>query len=132
MRKILRWDTTFINRDNTNENIYKEVNKQMENEGKTKIIKTFAQSYKQYKMKRIKKTIQSTEEIHDISFDNNLIPRIPPNRNQGRPKYKWTERAMLEFWEHIRLNIPNMTNTEYDKNNITIRNHLIEQSQGHD
>ena len=34
MRKILRWDTTFTNRDNANENIYKEVNKQMENEGR--------------------------------------------------------------------------------------------------
>ena len=96
-----------------------------------KTIQSFARNYKRIKIKTIKKTIHNTEEIHDISFENNLIPRIPPNKKQGRPKYKWTERAMLEFWEHIRLNIPNMTNTEYDKDNETIRNHLIEKSQGH-
>ena len=26
MRKLVRWDTTFINRDNTNEKIYEEIN----------------------------------------------------------------------------------------------------------
>ena len=31
LRKLLNWDTTFINRDNTNENIYQEVNERISN-----------------------------------------------------------------------------------------------------
>ena len=119
MRKIRKWNTTFTNRENTNDKIYEEVNTQVKNEGKKKIITTFVQSYKKSKRTRIIRTISDTEEIHNISFEPNLHPRIPPNRKQGRPKYKWTERALIEFWNDIRKDIPNFTHIEYDKNNET-------------
>ncbi len=36
MRKLLNWDTTYINRDNTNENIYLEIKKKIrEDKAKT-------------------------------------------------------------------------------------------------
>ena len=54
------------------------------------------------KLKRIGKTINSTDSIHQITFENNVKPRTPPNRKQGRPKYKWAERAIIEYWNEIR------------------------------
>ena len=66
-------------------------------------------------MKRIKKTIHDTAEIHNISFEQNPIPRVPPNRKRARPKYTWTERAMLDCWEQVRAKIPDMINTTYDE-----------------
>ena len=104
LRKILKWDTTYINRENTNEKIYAEVNKQIteqleelnntrRKEGKTKKkakkVITFSEFYKKMKIKRIEKTIVNKGAIHNITFEKNLIPRIPPARKAGRPKFKW-------------------------------------------
>ena len=54
------------------------------------------------KLKRIEKTINSTEEIHQITFDEHLRPRIPPARKQGRPRYKWATKGIEEYWDQIR------------------------------
>ena len=58
LRKILRWDTTYINRENTNKKIYEEVN---ENIAKTmKEINKVRREQKKPK-KKIKKVITFTE-----------------------------------------------------------------------
>lgn len=116
LRKILKWDTTFINRENTNEKIYTEVNnqiiEQLENinntrrkEGKTKkkantVIK-FSEFYKKMEIKRIEKTINNKGALHNITLEKNLKPRIPPARKPGRPKFKWGEKGIKEYWETI-------------------------------
>ena len=41
MRKILKWDTTFINRENKNTKIYEEVNRLIKEQGREKHISTF-------------------------------------------------------------------------------------------
>ena len=95
MRKLLNWDTTFINRENTNEKIYQEINKRITETTKennktrkdqnkkakqVKKVSSFTEFYKIMKLKRIEKTINSKDEIHKITFDNQLRPRIPPAR----------------------------------------------------
>ena len=102
MRKILKWDSTYINRNNTNKKIYDEVHKRLKEEKKNKIIYTFAEIHKREKLKKIKKlTIRSREEIHEIIFQENLKPRLPPNRTKGRPKFQWADRAVRELWAEI-------------------------------
>ena len=56
------------------------------------------------KLKRIAKTINRKDQIHSISFESNLKPRTPPARKQGRPKYKWAEKGIIEYWDQIRAN----------------------------
>ena len=56
------------------------------------------------KLKRIEKTINSKEEIHNITYDENLKPRIPPGRRRGRPKDKWAKKGTEEYWDSIREN----------------------------
>ena len=131
LRKILKWDTTYINRENTNEKIYEEINKQLseqtnkineerKKEGKkkkkaNKVIK-FSEFYKKMKIKRIEKTINSTEAIHRITFEGNLKPRTPPARRPGRPKYKWAERGIEEYWETIQKAFKHYPLRNYDHN----------------
>ena len=136
MRKILKWDTTFINRDNTNIKIFQEVNLRIDNTTKeintirkqqnkkpkkAKKITPFGDFYLKMKLKRIEKTINSNEEIHNMTFDDKLAARIPPARKQGRPKFKWAERALIEYWNEIRKDIPTMTNTEYNPNSENMK-----------
>ena len=127
MRKLLNWDTTYINRENTNAKIQEEVNKRIKetteknNRTRTeqnniakhiKTITTFAEFYKQMKQKRIEKTINSTEQIHN---EDNLKPRIPPGRRRGRPKYKWAVKGTEEYWNSMKANWE-LTDTNYKTN----------------
>ena len=77
-----------------NDNHYAEVNK--------KTVSTFVESYKTMEPKQIRKTIRNTEQIDQLTFDDNMKPRIPPRRKQGRPKYKWAERASIEYWNETK------------------------------
>ena len=95
MRKLLNWDTTFINRENTNDKIYTEINRKLkettdqdnrqrkERNKKAKKIKTvitYSQFYKKMKLKRIEKTINSKDQIHSISFEK-IPERLDASRN---------------------------------------------------
>ena len=44
------------------------------------------------KFKIIEKNVNSKGAIHNITFEKNLKPRIPPARKQGRPNFKWAEK----------------------------------------
>ena len=120
MRKILKWDTTYINRENTNAKIYEEVNKRIKEQGREKHINTFVENYKKIKLKRIKRAIRDNKELHEATFERNLKPRTPPNRIKGRPKYKWAERALKEYWETLQKEKPEIANLPYDNNNENI------------
>ena len=65
MRKILKWDTTYINRDNTNKRIYQEINKLLTEENhkennnkkskhkkRVKEVQTFAEAYKKMRVNK--------------------------------------------------------------------------------
>ena len=150
LRKILNWDTTFIDRDKTNAKIYQEVNEKISNTMKEynktrkeqkkpkkriKPVITFAEFYKTMKLKRIEKAINSTEEIHHMTFNETLTPRIPPARKPGRPKYKWAEKGIKEYWDKIRNGWKDQYSDqnkwkqdwkEYDSNNETQKAFIVQ------
>ena len=106
MRTLLNRDTTFINRENTNEkNIRKSTDKshkqqknnktrnnQNKKAKKPKQLFSFTEFYKTMKLKIIEKIINSTAENHRITFDEKLRPRIAPARRPGRPMTPRTPR----------------------------------------
>ena len=71
------------------------------------------------KLKRIEKTINSTGDIHTITFEDQLRPRTPPGRKPGRPKFKWAEKGIVEYWESIRKQFKYTPLEEYDPNNLS-------------
>ena len=62
------------------------------------------------RLKRIEQAISSKDSIHKITYDDDLKPRIPLNRKPGRPKFKWAEKGINEYWEMIRKKF------KYDQN----------------
>ena len=44
----------------------------------------------------------TTDAIYYSTLEENVNPKIPPGTKQGRPKYKWVARAMMEYWNGIR------------------------------
>ena len=80
------------------------------------------------KMKQIKRIINqsSNEPTRAVTFRRDLETWQQPNRRQGRPKYKWANRALIELWDEIREQQPTHRTTELDINNIDIQNTIKE------
>jgi len=73
------------------------------------------------RLKRIEKTINSKDSIHTITYDENLKARVSINRKQGRPKFKWAEKGIEEYWDMIRANHKYSPMKAYDENDETQR-----------
>ena len=69
------------------------------------------------KFKRIERTINNDGDLNSITFDKELRPRIPPARRPGRPKFKWAEKGVEEYWEVIRKNFKYTTLGAFDFEN---------------
>ena len=51
------------------------------------------------KNKRIEKHINDNGALHTITFEKHLKPKTPPARKPGRPKFKWADKGIREYWE---------------------------------
>ncbi len=61
MRKILGLKTTYIDRNNSNAFIYREVNKKVEEEGSKKKVVTFRETYKKFRRKKMLNIIDNPD-----------------------------------------------------------------------
>ena len=108
LRKILKIETTYINRANTNQNIFDRINNEMENENrkKKKKVISFVEAYKKVKRKRAVKIINKPNtSIYNVSFEHDKFRKwIHYNRRVGRPRANWTEETIREIWDIIKQN----------------------------
>jgi hypothetical protein len=101
IRKILRWKTTYVERNNSNSRLLEEANKQLQEEGKKKKITTFAEAHRVARIKRLAKIIRSPQNdiIRNTTMTANWNPIDYPNKRVGGPKKKWVVEALSEFWQ---------------------------------
>ena len=84
----------------------------------------FRDFYKNSKRKRLARAIkQKDPEIQDITFRNKDTLEIwtQPNRKKGRPKHKWTQKAMEDMWAEIKAKNAELRHINYDHNNEQIQ-----------
>ena len=92
-----------------------------------KDIRLFRQVHLNSKLKRLKKIItQPNTEINQITFRRGIETHTPPNRLQGRPTYKWTDRALIEIWEEIQQTQNQHRFTALNLNSNTITQTIIQ------
>ena len=130
LRKILKLTTTFVNRENTNKKVFDLANEQVQREGGTKEIIPFKKAYMCSKLKQLKRIINQNcnEPTRTVTFRRNLEVWQQPNRRQGRPKYKWASRALIELWDEIKEKQPQHRTTTFNIDNDSIQNILKEYS----
>ena len=123
LRKVLKLNTTFINRENTNNHVFAVANARITNEGGKKEITPFRKAYMCSKLKQIKRIInqRTNEPTREVTFRRGLETWTPPNRKPGRPAYKWANRALLELWQEIKQKHPQQRTTEYNINDIHLQ-----------
>ena len=130
LRKILKMDTTYIDRANTNETVFKNANDKIKHEkgDKAKKVVSFIEASRKQKRKRASRIIRKIgSAIHKISFSNEKLQKwTHRNRRVGRPRLNWTEETIREIWEHIKESCDEFKYTVFNDQNIEIINKIKE------
>ena len=131
MRKNLKLDTTYINRANSNDYVFRTVNQKIKEGGKKKEVVKFTEAYESAKRKRATNIIkQRNSPIFKISFNGNRLRKwIFANRRVGRPRMNWTEETVREIWNHIKKNDDRYRYKAFDGDNDDIINNIFEYAE---
>lgn len=137
LRKILKLKTTFVERSNTNEEVFRQANEHIQNEtreGKIpKKVIPFVKSYLNSRMKRLARLnkLEHDHPVRHITFgpnrENKTVPWDPPNRRVGRPRFKWVTETIKNIWEnvrHLHTHIPQTFDNNNTEQHEAIRNSI--------
>jgi len=114
LRKILRLNTTFIDRGNNNYTVFQLTNETMatenQNRKKKKKVIPFVEAYQKLKLKRACRIISKPNSlIHNITFNGTRLRKwIHNGRRVGRPRMNWAEETVKELWDDIKKEMPGL------------------------
>ena len=133
----MRINTTLIDRENTNQNIFDRTNQGMEEENtnrrKKKKVVPFVEACRMLKLKRASSIISKLNSlIHNITFNCNRIRKwIQNGRRVGRPRYKWVSETVQDVWNntrHLHQHIPQIFDNQNAHQHEAVNQSLIDQS----
>ena len=104
LRKVLHMNTTYVNRENSNQEVYRRANQILQQERAKKPITPFRQAYLASKTQRFIRTAQSEDScpVREATFQPGSIkPVSHPNKRVGRPKNKWVTENLKHIWSNI-------------------------------
>ena len=114
-------DTTYVNRQNTNEQVLEKANRAIQQQHKDnskrrrkpRRIKPFDEYYRDMKLKRITRTLQArnSDPIKTSTLNKYGQPIQFDNKRVGRPKNKWAERALQQYWQQHKAQIQHIMTT---------------------
>ena len=133
LRKILKLHTTYIQRHNTNEYVYRRANETLNapTTGFDRKIKPLTEILEEKKLKLLGHILRRDRNhpLHQTIFSTtSALPRETEMRRVGRPKQFWTSNNMQKTWEVIRNTDPSAPQIPFDRYNREIRERIIEQT----
>ena len=134
-------ETTYVERNNTNAEVFRRANEQIKSEtpeGKTpKVVRPFVQSYLNARMKRLARIrlMPRQHPVRHISLApdarNRSAPWDPPNRNVGRPRFKWVTETVQDVWnntKHSFQHLPQPFDNQNAQQHEAVNQSLIDQT----
>lgn len=119
LRKILRMDTTYVNRQNTNKVVFETANGKIREQGGRTELHKFRTAYKNAKTKRVINVIKAGRDDpqNQITFETGLKAWNHANERIGAPRIKWANEAVKLLWEQVReTKSPPRTTQAYNPN----------------
>ena len=105
----MRLDTTYINRANTNETVYKMASKEIRTgKNPNARVKPHSAVYEDRKQQWIQNIINLPEEdpIKQMTFDPNTYQEWEPGKlRRGKPKQQWFKTGVQKYWTQVRQNL---------------------------
>lgn len=112
LRKILKLETSFVNRANTNKKVYEKasaVKNPKSVPGKN--VMPFSEYVKNKRQALLKHTVRASSEdpLRQCTFiEGAAVPYAHGNRRVGRPRSKWADDTMEELYVQCGLGTPQM------------------------
>ena len=115
LRKILGMATTFVNRANTNAEVFRRTNMNLTPQGHTPRICCIQESLSRRKITLAGKILRLDNEnpMRVVSFKRNSTSPIEMLfRRVGRPRTQWTHNTLDIIWKYIRTDDSDFTNSD--------------------
>ena len=134
LRKKLKLHTTFVQRNNSNEYVYRRANETINSPsvGPGRQIKPLTEILEDRKLKLLGHVLRRDRRhpLHQAAFSTrSALPRETEHRRRGRPRQFWTTNNMSKAWEVIKTHDATQPQIPFDKNNRLMRERIIEQAQ---
>jgi len=128
LRKILKLDTTFINRANTNKSVYEKASAVKNPKGiEGKNVLPFSTYLKQRRHALLKHTIRAPNDdpLRQCSFvASTAVPFMHTNRRVGRPRGKWADDSMEEIYVEKGLGTSHMFRSNVPRECGRLESHI--------
>ena len=108
LRKILNMTTTYIDRANTNEEVFRRANEAI-GSAQNRHIRPLSEVLQEKRKKLLGHIIRRSRDHpqHQVTFaTRTLIPRTTEKRRVGRPRAAWTYETMKDSWKSRNGAIP--------------------------
>jgi hypothetical protein len=108
LRKIMRMQTTFVNRENTNALVLEKANEAFQTRAGHKQIQLYSEAYKMQRVKSYVKLLNADQNdpARRTTFTQDLKPIDYANKRHGRPKLRWATETAKMYWSIIQSNRP--------------------------
>ena len=137
LRKILKLNTTFIQRRNSNEYVFRRANEVLGGpaEGRMRKIRPLTEILQERKLKLLGHILRRERQhpLHQSTFaTRSALPRETDHRRVGRPRQFWTVKTMERAWDIIRSHDQSQPQIPFDKHDRRMRERIISQAQNYD
>ena len=126
LRKILRMETTFVNRANTNERVFERANAACRVDATARKIRPFSDVYREWKIRLYEQILQLDPEdpVRGATLNEDTLTDKRFERSRvGRPRLKWAAETQRDFWKSTSSQrSPELRNVDCD---ATIQSHRI-------
>ena len=134
LRKILNLQTTYVQRENTNELVYSTANEALNapTAGPFRKVKPMTEKLEERKLKLLGHVLRRERQHpqHQVTFSTtSAMPRETTNRRVGRPRPCWTTNNMKKAWDIMCINNQAQPRQHFNKYNRNIREQLIAQAK---
>ena len=106
LRKILRLNTTFVDRFNTNKRVFEHANHQLPLQRRLRNpLKPYSEIYMDRKLQWVEQiiTLPENDPLKTSTFKTNTLSAwVPVNRKPGGQKAKWATTAVNQYWEKVK------------------------------
>ena len=101
--------TIYIDRNNTNEEVFHRANTKLEEDGNAHRLVQFSTAYQRRKLMLLQNIIAFPDDdpVKQATFDPKTLKRNELGfKRVGRPRLNWTEQTMEEYWTEIQPSLP--------------------------
>ena len=125
LRKILKMETTFVNKENTNEAVYQRANDAVRSDSPHTVyipIQKMSTDYDKARLKLFAKLCLApeTDPRVSVTFESGVKPHDYGKKRVGRPRLNWIKETTTLFWNQVvKTKNPSLWLGDLDLDNTT-------------